>query len=433
MSDRRRLRVLAALVVAGLGAAGVRAAAGGRAVRSGEPAHVERAVSSARAIGPRETSVGRGAGASQARGPDRIGPAEIRAAIDRLGDLDFAARVAAARTIRRAPAAAAVPALIEAVSGHAEGFVRFRALVLLTGFNDPRAAPLVLDLLDDPNDRLRTVAYAWIEHHHPPDALPRLRRALEREQADLVRPALVRALAAYGDDADVRRTVVALLAKEGDLARAALVEALGDRRATYAYDAVLALARRAGPLQDDAVLALGRMGDRRALPELAALQRTAPRDLQPAVAAAICLLGSNCPAHTGFLVDTLRFAVEEFGFQPLLRAAARALAALGAAGHAVALEALLDEGAAARDPARAPIALAAGTVALRHPKLALDVLAARPQRDAALELLREAFDMLEEDYLEERFFVFVRRAYWEAPDGSPLRDLGAALIRRLEF
>ncbi|HXH06178.1 MAG TPA: hypothetical protein VNI83_06270, partial [Vicinamibacterales bacterium] len=102
-------------------------------------------------------------------------------------------------------------------------------------------------------------------------------------------------------------------------------------------------------------------------------------------------------------------------------------------GHAVALEALLDEGAAARDPARAPIALAAGTVALRHPKLALDVLAARPQRDAALELLREAFDMLEEDYLEERFFVFVRRAYWEAPDGSPLRDLGAALIRRLEF
>ena len=31
---------------------------------------------------------------------------------------------------------------------------------------------------------------------------------------------------------------------------------------------------------------------------------------------------------------------------------------------------------------------------------------------AAVELLREAFDMLEEDFEEERFFVAVRRAYW---------------------
>ena len=88
---------------------------------------------------------------------------------------------------------------------------------------------------------------------------------------------------------------------------------------------------------------------------------------------------------------------------------------------------------AARDPARAPIALAAGAVALRNPGLTLEGLAMRPDREAALELLREAFDMLEEDYLEERFFVFVRRAYWEAPEGSPLREVGAALIRRLEF
>ena len=42
-----------------------------------------------------------------------------------------------------------------------------------------------------------------------------------------------------------------------------------------------------GPLQDDAVLALGKIGDKQALPTLAALQRTAPRQTQPTIAAAI--------------------------------------------------------------------------------------------------------------------------------------------------
>lgn len=63
--------------------------------------------------------------------------AQLRAAIDKLGDLDYDTRTAAARTIRRAPADQAVPALLAAVREHADGYVRFRALVLLTGFNDP--------------------------------------------------------------------------------------------------------------------------------------------------------------------------------------------------------------------------------------------------------------------------------------------------------
>jgi hypothetical protein len=51
----------------------------------------------------------------------------------------------------------------------------------------------------------------------------------------------------------------------------------------------------------------------------------------------------------------------------------------------------------------------------------------------ATALLAEAFDMLEEHYEEERFFVTVRRAYWSAAEGSATRRVAAALIGKLEF
>src|SRR5688572_24455209 len=59
-------------------------------------------------------------------------PAQFKAVIDNLGKFDVLVRTSAARTVRRAPAAQAVPVLIEAASGHADGYVRFRALVLLS-------------------------------------------------------------------------------------------------------------------------------------------------------------------------------------------------------------------------------------------------------------------------------------------------------------
>ena len=46
-------------------------------------------------------------------------------------------------------------------------------------------------------------------------------------------------------------------------------------------------------------------------------------------------------------------------------------------------------------------------------------------------MVAEAFDMLEEDLEEERFFVYVRQAYWAAPDGSPTRKLCEQLITEL--
>ena len=53
-------------------------------------------------------------------------------------------------------------------SEHADGYVRYRALVLLTGFNDPRTNDAMRESLASPNDRLRTVAYSFFEHHPGP-------------------------------------------------------------------------------------------------------------------------------------------------------------------------------------------------------------------------------------------------------------------------
>lgn len=357
----------------------------------------------------------------------------LTAAIDRLGAFDDRERMASARTVRRAPQAQAVPALIRAVDGHEDGYVRFRAAVILTGFHDERTRDVMERALDDANDRLRAVAYAYFEHNTDPSIVPRLLKALDREESEFVRPALTRALAAYGTDARVRPVFSRLVMQGQDLFRSAVIEAAGDYKAAYALAPLMEVAKLDGPLQDDAVLALGKIGDTRALEVLASLQRTAPRERQPAVAAAICLLGVNCASHEPFLAQTLRFAMDNIGYQPLLRAAARGLAALGAAGREEATAALFEAGVPARDPARAPIALAVGTIALRNPEAMLTRLAGRHDARDAVLLLRDAFDMLEEDYEEERFFATIRREYWKAPEGSPGRTAAETLIQTLEF
>lgn len=362
-----------------------------------------------------------------------LSPAQLRSAIDNLATVEYAPRVSAARTIRRAPAATAVPALLEAIAGHKDGYVRFRSLILLSGFNDPRTRDVMAAQLAAPNDRLRAVAYAWFEHNVDPAILPRLLDAVAREQSEFVRPSLTRALAAYGSDARVRDLLADLVMKGQDFFRSGVIEALGDYKAAYALPALTAVAKLEGPLQDDAVLAVGKIGDRRSLETLAALQRTAPKDIQPTIAAAICLLGVNCSSHQGYLAESLTFAVATAGYQELLRASASGLAALAIHGDQPSLGLLIEAGVPSRDPARAAIALALGAVALRNTPAMLDALAAQPDPKPAILLLGEAFDMLEEDLDEERFFATVRRGYWAAADGSPARKIAAALIQTLEF
>ena len=373
-----------------------------------------------------------GLAAQEPASPQATSAAQLQAAIDKLGSLDYNTRTDASRLVRRTAASQAVPALLSAVAQDADGYVRFRALVLLTAFNDPRIKDAVRESLSSPNDRLRTVAYNFLEHNPDKSMLPDLLAALDKEQAEFVRPALIRALAAHGDDARAQAVLVREAGRGEDFFRSAVIEALGDYKAKYAFDALNGIARLDGPLLDDAALALGKIGDQRALGTLAGLQRSAPRQAQPFVAAGICLLGTNCEAHEGFLVETLKFSDQNIGFQELLRGAASGLGALGVGGRESSARALFDVGVPSRDPTRAPVALAVATIALRNTPLMLSVLKAAPTNDA-IALLAEGFDMLEEDFDKERFFALVRRTYWESAEGSANRQLMQILIGKLDF
>ena len=358
--------------------------------------------------------------------------AELVKAVAALGAFDFSARTVASRTVRRAPAAMAVPVLTRAVTAPGDSYVPFRALVLLTGFGDPATPELMRTVMTDRNDRLRALAYAWFEHAPVAAVVPRLIEALGTEASEFVRPSLMRALAASGDSR-AAAALVPLVSTGETFFRAELIQAIGDYRLRAAASAVLAVAKLEGPLQEDAVLALGKLGDTSVLPVLAELQRAVPRERQPAIAAAICLLGVNCEVHRKYLGDTLAFASANAGYQLLLRSTARALGALASQGDQAAFATLLTVGATPLEASRAPIALAVGTAAVRRPTALLATLGSGGETTASLAVLRDAFDMLEEDFEEERFFVEVRRVFWNAPEGSPERKIAEAVLQTLEF
>jgi HEAT repeat protein len=224
--------------------------------------------------------------------------AAIRTAISQLSSFDFATRTDAARVVRRAPAAIAVPALREAVTRtDRDEYVRFKAFVLLSQIDPAVTAQIAQQVLPDRNDRVRTVAYQWFEHHPDPAVVPALVRALATEQSEFVRPALTRALAAAGTGAPVRDALAPLVMRGQDMFRGAVIEALGDYDGRYALADITAVAQLDGPLQDDAITALGRLGDASSRAVLAKLQDSARRELQPTISAALCLQGVDCDAR----------------------------------------------------------------------------------------------------------------------------------------
>ena len=359
-------------------------------------------------------------------------PADLQANLTRLSSLDYPVRMNAARVIRRLPPAEAVPALVEAVRKHRDEFVRYRAFIVLSSFNDRGTAALVRGLLEDANDRLREVAYKWLEAHPDQAMVPTLLNALQTEQAEFVRPAAVSALAALGEDARVQRALLGEVGRGLDFFRGAVIDALGRQRAAYAIDTIASVAKLPGPLQDDAVIALGRIGGPRAL---AALGPLATDSSSPAfsltVRAAQCIAGERCDAAIKAIVD----AVSAPGASAaVIRAGMSGLIAVAGSGNQAATAALVsvaERGGVVRDQA----AIGLGTVAVMDPDYMIAWLDRSPERsrEAAIGLLKDGFDDLEEDFGEELFFAATRATYWKAADGSDTRSLASLLIQRLEF
>lgn len=355
---------------------------------------------------------------------------DLETPIGQLAHLDYPVRMHAARTIRRAPAAEAVPALTAAVRGHADQFVRYRALIVLTSFNDRGTGDLVRTLLVDRNNRLREVAFKWLQQYPDPAMRFPLLSALQTEAGEFVRPALVAALAALGDDPDVRRAMIGEVTRGLDFFRSAAIDALGHHRAAYAVEAIGAVALIDGPLQSDAVLALGRIGGGAARAALAAVTM-APANARLTLRGAQCLLGDGCDEHLQALIAA---ATAPNASSATARTALDAVSAMAVNGHApslTALAALSSRAAGVRDAAT----LALAAAALRRPDRVLGWLAGLPEseRTPAVTMLKDGFAGLDEDFAEEQFFAATRASYWSAAENSPARALAATLIQELEF
>jgi HEAT repeat protein len=355
---------------------------------------------------------------------------EIQRHVDNLFSFDYPTRMNAARMLRRGVPAAVVPALVQAVRSHSDEFVRYRALVILTSFNDRGTPELMRGLIGDRNDRIREVVYRWFERTPDPSLTPSLLAALNTEQSEFVRPALVRAIAALPPTNVIQRALVGEIGRGFDFFRSAVINALGDYRAAYATDAITPLVSMDGPLQDDAVLALGRIGDKRVLPTLVALTNTPP-DVTAALQAAQCLLGDDCQPRIEWLVTTAR---SESVRPEAVRAAVAALGVI-AQQDPSARAALMALAQGANPALNRELALALSGYALRRPADVVTWLAAAPteERARAIELLGVGFESLEEDFAEEQFFAAARAAYWKEAEASSTRTVVAAMIDKLEF
>jgi len=361
--------------------------------------------------------------------PAQAAAPDLKQNIASLSSLDFPVRMQAARLIRRTAEAQAVPALREAARRDSNEFVRYRALVLLTAFNDRGTRDLMRELIRDRNDRVREVVYKWLERNPDPQLVDSLVMLLQTEESEFVRPALVGALAALGTDQTVQRAMTGEVGRGLDFFRSAVIEALGRHRATYAVDSIAATSKLEGPLQDDALLALGRIGGTRATAAIGEFTSGTPEAAQM-IRGVKCLLGDFCSEQITALVSA---ASSDEGRPSTIRGALDALEAVAQNRNDAALSALL--GLAKNAALRENVAVAFASVALRQPDWTVERLNAidGPTRESAITMLKDGFDSLEEDFAEEQFFAAVRAGYWRAADGSTGRSLASTLIQRLEF
>ncbi|HEU4690957.1 MAG TPA: HEAT repeat domain-containing protein [Vicinamibacterales bacterium] len=358
-------------------------------------------------------------------------PSDLKQNIANLSSLDFPVRMHAARLVRRTAESQAVPALVEAARRHPDEYVRYRALVLLTAFNDRGTRDLMRELIRDRNDRVREVAYRWLERNPDPQLTASLLASLTTEQSEFVRPALVAALAALAPtDMTVQRAMTNEVPRGLDFFRSAVIEALGRHRGVYAVESIVATSRLDGPLQDDALLALGRIGGTRAVDALGEFTKGTPEAAEM-IRAARCLVAEKCAESIAALVAA---ASSEEGRPSTIGGAIDALEAVAQSRNEAALSALITLGVK-RNALRERVAVSVASVALRQPDWVVERIgvADASTRETIITMLKDGFDSLDEDFNEEQFFAAVRAGYWRAADGSAGRTLAATLIQRLEF
>ena len=379
-------------------------------------------------------------GSSMAQVSGDITSSELSEILSNLGDFDYDVRSEASRTVRRLAADTIVAPLVTAANSHEDSYVQYRAAVLLYSFGVAEVGAFFRSALDSSNDRVRAAAYDYAEHEPESAIASRLLLAMDEETSEFVRPALIRALAAHGGVADVRARLTREIDQGETYFRGAVIEALGDHGATYAAGQISRIAAERGPLQDDAIIALGKIGGEQALSVFAEAQAKSDDAMLPIISAGACLAGADCPNQVRYVIDALERAAEGASDSPeLLRAAATAASVLAFSGRdgtmdvTVPLNALFDTGIAATGEVRGPIALALGSVALRNPQRVQAVLRTRDDLEGSLLLLRDAFDMLDEDMSEERFYMLLRSGYWSEETTEREKHMFQVAMQVLEF
>ena len=242
---------------------------------------------------------------------------------------------------------------------------------------------------------------------------------MDKEEAEFVRPALTRALAAQARDPRVQSALIKDVTRGRENVRASAIEALGDHKAASAVRAISQVAELDGPLREDAVLALGKIGDPASVGSAgrpAADRRTGGathrgrRPVPPRQQLRGASRGSWCArcASPTVLPDSWNCC----GRPRRVWAPWPSLATSRPVARCSTI------GVPAVDPSRAPVALALARLAVAQPLALVALVEERQDRDPALQLLRDGFDLLEDDFSEEQFFVAVRQAYFTEPEGS---------------
>ena len=177
--------------------------------------------------------------AQEPAAPQAVAAEELQAAIDKLGDLDYDTRTTASRTSAAPPARRRCRRFSRPSPNIATATCAIARSSCSPGSTIRGPTMRCASRSTSPNDRLRTVAYSFFEHNPDPRDGSRAARGA-REGAGRVRPAGAGSRACRARRA-IRGSSSVLVREVGrgeDFFRSAVIEALGDYKAQYAFDAL---------------------------------------------------------------------------------------------------------------------------------------------------------------------------------------------------